>query len=408
LTLVLKNVYFCFKWKSMPGHFTFTGHEWDDIIQYPDILLPGIEHVSVVYWSTQKDQLRALTRNRKGELIHDYKELTSRAEGKLILQKFRSVNKAYEWIRDEESPLLTEKALKPGPGSSDLFTEIQNTILVLRFRSEADRKYDVLMIYLSKDLNQFGPAMSGKVLSSENKSIIGHILYNYFKNIFILNRNNNVVLRSIKDTSKSINKEYYKLKEEVQEVTLGLEEHLIDLSLGYLQDLSEKCQREYAFTEEALRKLRSYRGNIRHLPEIIEQAVVFTDNILYEDFDGVVRVDAPVITFDSYQIDKQDPPSIKRIDSKESRSIQLLDKLEKAAITLKSRDIALTSSNIGGALPQPITAPAITDALKKHRTSIIKLLNSYPQKWEVIREEFRPIGNLFKKDKESELKEGIA
>ncbi|MBL6950397.1 MAG: hypothetical protein ISR57_07110, partial [Bacteroidales bacterium] len=55
---------------------------------------------------------------------------------------------------------------------------------------------------------------------------------------------------------------------------------------------------------------------------------------------------------------------------------------------------SLTSVNVGKEFPTPISAPAITDALRKHKKRIIHLFDQYPEKWEIIRHEFRPIQNI--------------
>jgi len=386
----------------MPGLFTFLKSGWDNIISSPGILLPGIEQVSAIYWSSGEQQIKAGTRNKEGTLTDQHKELLSKPEGRLRIQKFRSVNRPFEWIRIGESPLLVSQNQEI---DQDLFTEMQNTILVLRFRNESDSKYDILLIYLNKNLSQFGASLTDKVLSSDNKSIIGHILYNYFKGIHSINLRNHSILTSIQHSIRALAEENNRLKDEIRQVSLGHEEMIISLSQQFLKDLSERFDREYTLTIEASEKLKSYKGNVRHLPAILEQAVIFCENVLYFNYKGDIKLDASHISFDNFQIEEDDIPSLKRIDSRESKTIQLLDRLEKAALSLKSKDIPLTGSNIGRALAQPVTAPAITDALKKHRVSIINLLKKYPQKWEVIREEFRPVRNLFKQPGEERKEE---
>jgi hypothetical protein len=44
----------------------------------------------------------------------------------------------------------------------------------------------------------------------------------------------------------------------------------------------------------------------------------------------------------------------------------------------------------------PISAPAITDALSKNRILIRQLITRHPGKWEIIRQEFRPLQNILK------------
>jgi len=68
--------------------------------------------------------------------------------------------------------------------------------------------------------------------------------------------------------------------------------------------------------------------------------------------------------------------------------------MENAALNVKSKNKMLTSSNLGNEFPTPITPPAISDALKKHRTKILFLFKEYPHRWEIIRSEFRPIQNI--------------
>ena len=45
----------------------------------------------------------------------------------------------------------------------------------------------------------------------------------------------------------------------------------------------------------------------------------------------------------------------------------------------------------------PVSAPAITDALGKNRDFIRLLLKKYPEKWEAIRNDFKPLLNLLRR-----------
>jgi hypothetical protein len=103
------------------------------------------------------------------------------------------------------------------------------------------------------------------------------------------------------------------------------------------------------------------------------------------------------IHFDQ-KVEKRQKESIPELPAeipvKYSKTLVLLDKLENAAKQVKSQNKLLTSSNIGNEFPSPITPPAITDALKKHRAKILVLFREYPQRWETIRTEFRPVQNM--------------
>ena len=59
-----------------------------------------------------------------------------------------------------------------------------------------------------------------------------------------------------------------------------------------------------------------------------------------------------------------------------------------------AKNMDLTSANVSNAFATPISAPAISDALKKHRNKIITLMNKYPERWDIIRRDFRPVKNI--------------
>jgi hypothetical protein len=45
-------------------------------------------------------------------------------------------------------------------------------------------------------------------------------------------------------------------------------------------------------------------------------------------------------------------------------------------------------------MEKPISAPAITDAIRKNRENILQLLEQHPEKWQLIRSYFKPLTNI--------------
>jgi hypothetical protein len=161
-------------------------------------------------------------------------------------------------------------------------------------------------------------------------------------------------------------------------------------------------------TEEALLKIREFKGNIKHLPVILENAIVFTENLLMQSEEEVVQIHPYSLDFDSYQVIEKAEQFTKKIDSRQSRAMQLLDRLEVAAIGLKNKNMAIISANVGKALVPSVSAPAITEALGKSRDLIRQLVDKYPDKWETIRAEFKPLINQLRKSEPDAFKEESA
>jgi len=91
------------------------------------------------------------------------------------------------------------------------------------------------------------------------------------------------------------------------------------------------------------------------------------------------------------QENKEPATPIKGVSGGLSRTMELLDKLELASRKVLDNNLKLTSAHVGAHCPVPISAPAISDSIRTHKSRIIKLLYQHPQKWPVLREKFRPI-----------------
>jgi DNA-binding NtrC family response regulator len=230
------------------------------------------------------------------------------------------------------------------------------------------------------------------------------LLYHQFKAILEINRSNRSLLVSLSHSVRSVVQENHLVKEQLQQVRMSYGESIVNLAQQQLQEISARYCKAYTLSVEALEKIRDFRGNLRHLPAILENAVVFSENLLGDDGGGGV-IQGYCLDFDSYEVSRHDESYTRRIDSRTSRSMQLLDRLEKASLSLKSRSQPLTSANVGRELDPPVTAPAITDALSKNKEIIRQLLEKYPERWENIRSEFRPLLNQVKKSAASDFLE---
>ncbi len=378
----------------MSLQFSFIGNEFENLLRRRDIFMPAVQKIGVVFYDSAEKNIKALILDRNDETSEDITPSLDKPEQKVMVQKFRDNNIQYNWHKKDEIPFeLVSKRTFP----DNLFSEIENLILLLRYKNEADQKYDLLFVYFNQNLSAFGLKAADKVLSPDNKLIIGNIFYHYFKSLLALNRFNLSVLKSVNTTIKYVVNENLKLKEESSFTQKNYGESMVSLCQQYLQELSVKNNKKYLLSEETIQKIRTYKGNIRHLQDIIEQALVFMENLEFDNEADPLLIEAYSLNFERFQsVLKQEPETTRKIDSRESKTMLLLDKLETSASTLKSKNVPLIGINIGRAMTVPISAPAITDALKKHRRTILNLFGKYPDKWEVIRNEFRPVMNLMK------------
>lgn len=383
------------------GLFSFIGDEFENLFQYSDLFLPGIEKIMGIYYSRKDDGIRIVSRQRDREPEMNYDEILRKRENIIMIQKYRGDEHSFTWVKKEELPFdIPDKTKIISP---NLFSELENIILILRFKNETDHLSDLLLIHFNKNLGNFGLNKSDKVLSPDNKLVIGHLLYYQFKSILQINNENKALLKALNNVVRSVIHENNSLKDQYNQVRVSYGENLISMAKSSLQDLSDEFGRTYSLTDDAIEKLRNYKGNLKNLPNIMRNAVIFTENLLFTDDDEPAAIQSYSLDFDSYQVDDKKEQFTRKIDSRQSRAMLLLDRLERACSTLKSRGGSLIGSKVGQAMDPPISAPAITDALGKNRMAILQVMAKYPEKWEIIRNEFKPLINqLRKKDSEDE------
>jgi hypothetical protein len=380
-----------------PGQFSFLGDEFENLFNYSDLFLPGIEKITGIFYSPAEKKLKALSRKRDEHVESDFRDMLDDQESRIMIQKFRADGKNVLWTKKEELPFEIPEKIK-SVAAPNIFSELENVILVLRFPNEADSLYDMLIIYFNQNFGNFGISRSDKLLTSQNKSIIGHLLYHQFKSLLLMNHQNMSLLKKFNQGVMSVIRANASLKDQLRQVQMNYGESMVNLAQQILSDVSGRQDRNYSFTQEALDKIRDFQGNVRHLQAIIQNAVIFTENLMIHSGEDVIKIHDFSLDFDSYQVQSETDQVTRRIDSRQSKAMLLLDKLEKASASLKSRSIPLTGANVGKNFTPPISPPAITDALAKNKTYIRQLLLRHPEKWEIIRKEFKPLLNILKDD----------
>jgi hypothetical protein len=355
-------------------------------------ILPGIEKVIAVYCSPDHSDLTSdLLRKESGEYVLETFQVS---DSHSILSRLRSDNAPYSWLRKEDLPF----EIKPkGKVQLEIFNELNNSILLIRILNTYDSKNDLYFIYFNQDLSNFGTISPNRILSTENKTIIGHILRNTIMAVIRNNNNDKELFATLNENTRAMIKERNVLRDELTITREKYKEGLIRLSSSYLADLFNSNGVIYRLSDDAMKKIREYAGDIGNLKPIIAKAARFAETMNLEGTTGEVLIADFHLVVD----EKNDPRQKESISEpvgdvpvKYSKTFLLLDKLENAALHVKSKNLLLTGANIGLEFPTPVTPPAITDALKKHKQKILFLFQEYPGRWATIRTEFRPVQNI--------------
>lgn len=372
----------------MHPELSFLKNPFLRLLENAHLFFPGIEKVVVVFYDNGKKEISAacvLPKKNPGVI-----DPVGLGDNKAIVQKSRGNKTPTAWYTRKELPYDLQPLTR---NQIEIFEERMRTVLLLRFPNNYDGMQDLVFLHFQESMSMFGLNLASRSLSTDFKSIIGFLVHHFILTFTRLIEADTKAVQSIIDSTKSTISEMMQAKEEMRRTQEYYGQSLVDLCQNYLEEFQKETGRYYRLHESAFRKIRTYSGEIKHLKTIIRNA------ILYSDYLSGISSPGPIFVYDwhlntqIYVPDTKKEPLHSYPEDRYAKTIYLLNRLESAAKEVVRQNLKLTGRNVGQFCEKPITAAAITDALDKHKKKIAELFARYPEKWEIIRNDFRPVRN---------------
>lgn len=353
-------------------------------------LVPGLKKVLGFYYDSFEKRIASsiLESQKKG-----IEELDLENEFDLRqIMKSRNEKQATSWLSESDLPFL----LKTNHHiQSQVFSELDNTIILLRFPNKDDGKMDLIYLFINADASNFGLRTESDILNTENKSIIGHLIYNSFKQI--LDQRSNFIKENsqLKNHYSLIQKKIEIQKQEYKQQQQDSHKQKLNYCQYIIDKVSINLGIHIEMGLELKELLGKYNGTIQSMEVLVIDAIERAN-------DTNINILSPILTLEEWHFDNLDQdifeaaslPEELGTDSRHVRTFAILDRYEESARKLLSNREKLTGANVGKALPNPISAAAVTDSIKKHQNKINTLCKQYPNRWKIIRNEFRPLMNV--------------
>jgi hypothetical protein len=330
-------------------------------------------------------------------------ELVAQGNGyrlrELLLQGFEDrlttllyENQGYGWINPDQLPF---EASSYKLGQLEIFSEQNHVVLTLRLKYSDKGDSDLYYLFFREDQSNFGVSRLQGTLDTARKALIGALVFRLARFYY---RSAQEVTKYITEFT-SVTRELITARPASTAVDNALVSWITQWANAELQQLQSDNPFTITLSPEALQKL-STAGNFETARTALHKAARFA-MMLYagSNLDEVV-LDPAFLVFETNTQAVVQPVEQMSVQSKLSRTRQLLDRLEAAANALNERGEDITSFAVGQALDRPVTAPAITDALRKNKRRICALLEQNPAQWPLIRRQFRPLTNLMDKEKQ--------
>jgi len=308
------------------------------------------------------------------------------------IMQLRNENQPPAWLSEAELPfgLKVKHSIQ-----SQVFDELKNTVLLLRIPNKDDGKMDLIYLFFNPDASNFGLRKAEDVLNTEHKSIIGQLIYNSFKQLILLRSNLMNKQQQLKEHYALIQQKFEDIKQDKKKEKQDYHKQVLNYCEYLIGKQSQKLGVHIELSRDLMELLGEYRGPIQHIESMLIAAINRAN-------DTNTNILSPVLTLEEWHFDNLDQdiyeavsnPEELNLESRYLSTFKILDRYEASARKLVSNREKLTGANVGKALPTPISAAAITDSIKKHQSKIKTLCKQYPNRWKIIRNEFRPLMNV--------------
>jgi hypothetical protein len=355
-------------------------------------LVPGLRKVLSFYYDSFDKKVVAGLLESGFDSVEELNIDDEFDYGKII--NSREGKQRVAWLQESDLPfgLESNKDIQ-----RQVFDEFENIVLQLRIPNKDDKKMDLLYLFLNPDASNFGLRKLSDILKTENKSIIGQLIYNSFKQILLQRSDLMQQNKQLKEHYALMQKKLEKQKRESRTLQQDTQKQKLNYCKYLIEKHATKLGVHIEMGRELMEELSNYKGSFQSIEQLIKDAAQRANDINTDLL-------TPVLTLEEWHFDNLDQDiyeAVSRPDelNPESRylnTFRILDRYEESARKLVSNREKLTGANVGKALSTPISAAAVTDSIKKHQDKINTLIKQYPKRWKIIRSEFRPLMNVLR------------
>ena len=357
------------------------------ILQNLEGILPNLEKMVAVFYDKDKRGLSVMA----GDINHPDLVTLEFSEDfdYYALTRLRNATNRSLWMEESDLPF---NKVSVHPTQKELFHETDNSILLTRLRNRYDKNSDLFILYFNRDASNFGPVRNGDILDTTAKTVIESVVYNAI--LFYRKQRENQIkdftkyktyLGRLRDKTKIIAAKQNKTTEEVKKKKLDFANYI-------LHKINDSKKIDISFSPEAENLIVDFQGNFVQMEIWIKEAFDFA---WFSDFDPnslmLIIEDWHFKDIEIAELPKEEDDIV---EQRYYKTYSLLNKLEKAANKVVASRKKLTGAAVGQAMENAISAPAISDALKKHNKKIVSLMEKYPNRWTIIRTEFKPVLNV--------------
>lgn len=204
----------------------------------------------------------------------------------------------------------------------------------------------------------------------------------------IIAKGSNAVLHEIQETKRQLNFQSQNYESAIAQ--------FIQLIINQLQ---QKYAIEIKMSRTFIEDLKNYSQPFDQLESNLDKHVQIELNM------AVLRGETEILLTSAHLVNLQSTTTATLYSAgaelnlgRHAKTYKLLDRYEIAAQNALQKGLRIIGKNIGACCSPAVSNASITDALNKHAKKMYELFNRFPDRWHLIRNDFRSVANIIEKE----------
>ncbi|MCD4684275.1 MAG: hypothetical protein K8R86_13405, partial [Bacteroidales bacterium] len=225
-------------------NYSFIYHPLEKLHGIIPDLLPGIEKIITVHYDDKVKMIKGILTEKRNK---EYESQPLNLDKILtVLQRYMEEKNPYDWYSRQSLPFEIE-IRSPNP-TMNIFSELQNIILLIRVHDFKNELNDLVFLYLNENPSNFGVTNTINPLTTDNKSIIAFILNNTIRTFINLQNNDKETLKFFNNRTRQIIAQTETLKYKLQRTKENYGVSLVKLCKQIVHDKSIEKDRKYSLS----------------------------------------------------------------------------------------------------------------------------------------------------------------
>lgn len=293
------------------------------------------------------------------------------------------------WYSLTETPFSKKQQI----GQTSLEMELDRDFLLLR-NIEAKG----VLLFLLIQLKPYGASKDKYLLATEKKQF-ERTIRGFVDSLLNIQQSDKIILQNIAKGNSAVHQEITDTK---RQLTLQNQNYEVAIS-QFIQLIVNKLQEKYGIeirmSREFIDDLKNYNRPFDQLEDNLEKHVQIELNL------ALVQGETEILLTPTHLTNLQAAKAAIAYASEDelnlgryAKTYKLLDRYEAAAQVAQQRGLNIIGKHIGASCTPAVSNASITDALNKHAKKMFELFGRFPNRWTLIRNEFRSVANIIEKE----------